>query len=245
MTKALLSLLSAFILGLSHSLEPSHAKVVLASYFLNRKRTLREAVAFALTVTVAHTFTIYVLAIVGFVLGPLMKNESVESWGEFLGGILMMAIGLWMFWGEVRARFHKDEESCDHHHCGHDHSHGHFFHHHHYTHDHPQPSSMKQIFALGFCSGAVPCTMGLAVLLQAWSSHAPLFGLLLVGTFSLGLGVVVLVMCLLMRRMASKMEDYLKKATHWTRLLPVLSSAIIFLMGLFVTLQGLPYILKK
>jgi len=100
---SLFALLSAFWFGLAHSLEPSHAKVVLASYFLNQKRTVREAVAFAATVTIAHTLTIYVLAIIGFLLGPIMNDESVEKWGELIGGILMMTIGVWMFWNEVRA----------------------------------------------------------------------------------------------------------------------------------------------
>jgi len=99
---------------------------------------------------------------------------------------------------------------------------------------------MKQIFALGFCSGAVPCTMGLVVLLEAWSTQSPLFGLLLVGVFSLGLGGVVLVMCLLMQRMDSTMELYWKKSAKWTWLLPTLSATLIFLMGAYVTFHGLP-----
>jgi nickel/cobalt exporter len=234
-----LTLLFAFSLGLIHSLEPSHAKVVLASYFLNHRRTVREALIFALTVTLAHTVTIFSLAIVGFILGPLMKGETVESWGEMLGGILMIVIGIWMFINEARARFHKQDA------CGHDHSHGHFFHHHDYNHDHPKPSSLKQIFILGFCSGAVPCMSGLAVLVKAWTTHSPVYGLLLVSVFSLGLGSVVLVMCLLMRQMASMMETYWSKSAHWSRLLPTISSAIILLMGVFVLLHSISEIWKK
>jgi nickel/cobalt transporter (NicO) family protein len=223
-----LTLIFAFSLGLAHSLEPSHAKVVLASYFLNHKRTVGEAILFALTVTIAHTLVIYTLAIAGFLLGPLMDEETIEGWGQLIGGILMIIIGLWMFMSEARAKFHKQDG------CGHDHSHGHFFHHHDYNHDHPKPSSLKQIFILGFCSGAVPCLSGLAVLVQAWTTHSPVRGLFLVGVFSLGLGSVVLVMCLLMRKMASVMETYWSKSISWSRLLPIFSSAIILLMGIYV-----------
>lgn len=75
-----LTLISAFVVGLLHSLEPSHAKAVLAAYFLDRRRTLWEAVAFAATVTMAHTLTIFSLAVVGYALGPVLRGESVERW---------------------------------------------------------------------------------------------------------------------------------------------------------------------
>jgi len=227
-----LTFTSAFTLGLFHSLEPSHAKVVLASYFLNQKRTVMEAVMFAMTVTAAHTLVIYLLALAGHVLGPHFNQEVVEHWGGKIGGILMMGIGLWMFWNERRAGFHRhDGKECDH-------AHGHFFHHHDYHHDHPSPSSWRQIFVLGFCSGAVPCMSGLAVLVLAWTTISPWYGLSLVATFSLGLGVVVLGMCLVMQQMAHAMDRYWKSTTRWTRFLPVLSSVIIFLIGLLVSLHG-------
>jgi nickel/cobalt transporter (NicO) family protein len=237
MPDAPVTLASAFILGLLHSLEPSHAKAVLASYFLNRKRTMMEAVAFALTVTIAHTFTIYLLAFIGFVVGPyflgaLTTNEEFERWATIAGGALMIGIGIWMFSNERRAHFHADED------CGHDHSHGHFFHHHHYGHDHPQPSSMKQIFVLGFCSGAIPCMSGLAVLIGAWAEADRIYGLLLVGVFSLGLGFVVLIMCVVMQQAPRLMERFWKKSVRWSRFLPVLSSAVIVLVGVIVVAQA-------
>src|SRR4051812_36195619 len=98
----------AFSLGLLHSLEPSHAKAVLASFFLNRKRTVLEAVGFAATVTFAHTASIYLLALVGYALGPLIfRDTAVEHWSEIIGGGVMVAIGCWMFWTERQAGFHK------------------------------------------------------------------------------------------------------------------------------------------
>lgn len=234
----ILALLTSFSLGLLHSLEPSHAKVVLASYFLNHRRTVREAIAFALTVTLAHTLTIFTLALVGFLIGPLFKGQAIENWSEVTGGILMCLIAGWMFVSEAKAHFHK-KNCCGHqHHAGHDHSHGHFFHHHDYNHDHPKPSSLKQIFILGFCSGAVPCMSGLTVLINAWSYHSPATGLMLVTVFSIGLGGVVLAMCLLMRHMASILDAYWKKSADWSRFLPTVSSMIIFLMGVYVLWEG-------
>ena len=212
-----LTFASAFTLGLLHSLEPSHAKAILASYFLNRKRTAFEAFAFAFTVTLAHTLVIYLLAIIGYALGWAFteneaKREVIEHWSEQIGGILMILIGGWMFWNEKKARFHECAEET------HDpnHSHGHFFHHHSYHHDHPSPSSLRQIFALGFCSGAIPCMSGLAVLTTAWTNASPWTGFLLLGAFSLGLGLVVLSMCLLMLQMPQMMDYFWKNSIMGT-----------------------------
>jgi nickel/cobalt transporter (NicO) family protein len=229
---------AAFTLGLFHSLEPSHAKVVLASYFLNHKRTVFEAVAFAFVVTVAHTAVIYLLAVVGYLFVPTLldlahQEDFFEKWSELLGGILMTLIGAWMIWSEFKVKFHRD--SC----CDHAHATGHFFHHHAYGHDHPAPSSLRHIFVLGFCSGAVPCMSGLAVLVLAWTTASVAKGLSLVAVFSLGLGLVVLVMCILVQQMARVMDRYWKSSARWSRFLPILSASIILGTGVVFTIRGI------
>ncbi len=230
-----LTLVSAFVLGLLHSLEPSHAKAVLASYFLNRRRTLVEALVFALTVTLAHTVTIFAMALAGFFLGPLFSSDSMETWSMRVGAGLMMAIGFWMFWSERKAHFHADEQLSEHG-CQ-----GHFFHHHDFHHHHAAPSSLREIFFVGFCSGAVPCMSGLAVLVMAWTTHSPARGVLLVTVFSLGLGLVVLASCVAMQQAARMMERYWDNAQRWTRYLPILSSALIFLVGTYLLATSLSH----
>ena len=231
MTEAPLTFAYAFLLGLMHSLEPSHAKAVLASYFLNRKRTAMEAVIFATTVTLAHTFVIYALAALGYWLGPKFRSEMMESWGTWLGGGLLMAVGAWMFWNERRVQFHRHDSCC------HDHSHGHFFHHH-LRHDHAKTSSLREIFLLGFCSGAIPCMSGVTVLVLAWTTASPMRGLSLVAVFSAGLGLVVLAMCLAMQQAARLMDRFWEQSERWSRFLPIASSALIFLMGTIVVAWG-------
>lgn len=233
MSEISLGFTSAFTLGLLHSLEPSHAKAVLAAYFLNRRRTVMEAVFFAITVTVAHTLMIYLLALGGYALGPFWSHSVFKSWSEWIGGILMMGIGGWMFWNERKAGFHKKKGD------GVDDSGGHFFHHHDDHHDHGTPSSLRQIFLLGFCSGAIPCMSGLAVLVFAWTTVSPVQGLALVAVFSAGLGLVVLAMCIAMQQAARAMDIYWKNSARWTRFLPVVSSIMIMLIGIFVVFQKL------
>ena len=234
MTEIPLGLTSTFILGLLHSMEPSHAKATLAAYFLNQKRTAMEAVAFAVTVTLAHTLVIYALALTGYALGPLFSNEAVERWSKLFGGVLMAGMGVWMFWSERNAGFHKggSPEPAS--------FYGHFFHHHPCHDDHAAPSSWRQIFLLGFCSGMIPCMTGLTILVLAWTTTTLFYGLALVTVFSIGMGLVVLVMCLLMQQMARVMDVYWEKSARWIRFLPVLSSLLIILMGAFVATQGLP-----
>lgn len=224
---------SAFALGLLHSLEPSHAKAVLASYFLNRRRTVAEAVAFALTVTLAHTLSIYALAALGWFVGPILRGDAVETGSRLLGGLLMVGLGAWMLRGERRVHPPGNET------CACDHAHGHFFHHPTYHHDHPAPSSLRQAFVLGFCSGVIPCLSGLAVLLMAWSTGSPSHGMALVAVFSAGLGLVVLVLSLTMQQAAQVMDRYWKGAARWSRHLPVLSATLIFLFGVAVLVSTL------
>lgn len=224
---------SAFTLGLLHSLEPSHSKAVLAAYFLNRKRTLWEAVAFAVTVTIAHTLVIYLLAFLGFAAGFSLHPETGEHWSEVIGGMVMIGVGIWMFWSEWKVGFHRHPQ------CEHDHSHGHFFHHHDYRHDHPTPASWRQIFLLGFCSGAIPCMSGMVVLVMAWTTASPAYGLALVAMFSLGLGLVVLIMCVAMQQMARLMDAYWQNSRRWNRFLPAFSSIIIVVMGVWVACHRL------
>lgn len=225
--------LYAFAVGLLHSLEPSHAKAVLASYFLDRRRTVVQAVAFAATVTLAHTLTIYALGAAGYALGAALDPELVETWSGRIGGLVMIGIGAWMFWNERRVKFHRHDACC------HDHSHGHFFHHH-LEHDHAsKPSSLREVFVLGFCSGVIPCMTGMSVLVLAWTTSSPARGLALVAFFSAGLGLVVLAMCLLMQQAAQLMSRFWEKAENWNRFLPVLSAALIFLMGVAVLIHAL------
>ncbi|MCC7517591.1 MAG: sulfite exporter TauE/SafE family protein [Verrucomicrobiae bacterium] len=231
MHDAALPFTSAFLLGLLHSLEPSHAKAVLASYFLNRRRTVAEAMAFAMTITVAHTLSIYVLAAIGYALGPALVKENLARGFEMAGGALMVGVGVWMLWSERRADFHRN--GC----CGD--AEGHFFHHHVHGHHHATPSSLRQAFVLGFCSGSIPCLTGVAVLLMAWSTATPARGMAQVFVFSLGLGIVVLALSLGMRQMAQAMERYWRGATRWTRFLPVASAGLILGVGLWVLFGAL------
>ena len=191
-----------------------------------------EAVFFAVTVTIAHTLVIYALALAGFGLEPLLNRQTIERWSELSAGILMMGIGGWMFWNERRADFHRKETTT----C--DHAHGHFFHHHDYHHDHPIPSSWRQIFVLGFCSGAIPCMSGGAVLLMAWTTGSTWLGLSLVGVFSLGLGLVVLAMCVVTQQAARMMDQYWSQSSRWTRFLPIMSSILILMIGLGVAARA-------
>jgi ABC-type nickel/cobalt efflux system permease component RcnA len=232
----------AFVMGLLHSLEPSHAKAVLATYFLNRKRTLLEALAFALTVTFAHTLSIFILAIVGYTVFPLLiRNERMEIWAEVIGGLAMVGIGIWMLRTEWKDGFHKDAgENGEHNHC-----HGHFFHHHEYQHEHLSPSTFREIFLLGFCSGVIPCMSGLAILGLAWSTGSLASGILLVSSFSLGLGVVVLFFCIAMQQMARVIDRYWKSSARWNRYLPIVSSVLIMGMGAFVMVHSLGELFEK
>lgn len=152
-----------------------------------------------------------------------------------MGGVMIL-MGIWMLWTEKKADFHRHEgegesAGC----CNYAHD---FFHHHSSHHAHSQPSSLRQIFVLGFCSGAIPCLSGLAILTMAWSTVNLGRGILMVSAFSAGLGLVVLILCVAMQQVAQVMDRYWQGAVRWSRYLPIVSSALIILMGLAVLWHG-------
>lgn len=57
---------TAFLLGALHSFEPAHGKSVMAAYLIGQRRTVKDTVLLALTITVTHTFSVFALAVVAW-----------------------------------------------------------------------------------------------------------------------------------------------------------------------------------
>lgn len=208
---------AAFILGAFHALEPGHGKTVVAAYLVGSKGKAYEAVLLGAIVTITHTFSIIVLAIIAkyAASGAGYTDQQLHTSLGFIAAILILGVGFSMMYSRWRAihRLHHHShghDGDDHHHdhdhehehshsdcCGHDHPHDHghehshgFFGHTH--HHHPAPGeklSLWKLFALGISGGLVPCPAAFALLLAAVSAGALAKGLSLVLVFSLGLAM--------------------------------------------------------
>jgi ABC-type nickel/cobalt efflux system permease component RcnA len=98
----------------------------------------------------------------------------------------------------------------------------------------PDNLSLKGLIALGVSGGIVPCPDAIVVLLVAVALHRILFGLAIIGSFSVGLAAVLIIIGILMVTARPLMER-ISGGTNskFTQLyLPVGSAAVVMLLGL-------------
>jgi ABC-type nickel/cobalt efflux system permease component RcnA len=131
----LASLAIAFVLGALHALQPGHGKTLVAAYLVGQRGTARHAVLLGLTVTVSHTFGVFLLGAVALFASQYVLPEELVPWMGFASGVLIAALGA----GMLLARLRGAPSGQDHPH-GHDHGHDHLHDHGHvHDHDHDQP----------------------------------------------------------------------------------------------------------
>ena len=238
----LFALAVAVGLGAFHALEPGHGKTLVAAYLVGSHGTFKHALLLGLVVTAAHTAGVYLLGLATLYASQYIVPERLYPWLGLASGIMIMTLGSMLL-----LRRHRDKHGM------HSHQHGHTRHHHHGPHDHEHHSygdahhhhepnenvSLKQLLALGVSGGIVPCPAALVVLLSAVSMQRIGLGLLLIGTFSVGLATVLVAVGMLMvyaRRFMSRFRGEGRIITRWV---PLASSAFILLIGVGLTWQGL------
>ncbi|WP_328468527.1 sulfite exporter TauE/SafE family protein [Actinoplanes sp. NBC_00393] len=131
-----------------------------------------------------------------------------------------------------------------HHGHGHSHSHGHSHphghgHQHGHSHHHG-PISLRSLLTLGFAGGLLPSPSAVVVLLGAVALGRPWYGVLLVVTYGLGMAVALTSIGLALGRWGPALGRRLpQRLTRWRPAVPVLTAALIVLVGLSLTAQAL------
>ena len=98
----------------------------------------------------------------------------------------------------------------------------------------------KNLLIFGISAGLLPCPSALVLMLSAIALNRTALGLIMIVFFSLGLaGTLTLVGLLLVyaREKLGKMK--LGKASRVIRLLPIVSAALVAVLGLAITYEGL------
>ena len=119
-THAWLFIPSAILLGALHGLEPGHSKTMMAAFIVAVRGTVRQAVLLGLAATVSHTAVVWIVALGGVYLFRGLNTEGVEPYLQFVSGLLILAVAIWMLWRTRREQAHTH----DHHH-EHQHEHRH------------------------------------------------------------------------------------------------------------------------
>jgi nickel/cobalt transporter (NicO) family protein len=211
----LLLLLAAFGWGALHALSPGHGKAMVAAYLVGTRGTARDAVALGATVTVTHTIGVFALGLVTLALSAYVLPEDLYPWLNLVSALLVLGVG-----GAV---LRKRRQAVPHHH--------------HHDHDH---ITNKGILAMGASAGVIPCPSALVVLLGAVAQHEVALGLALITAFSLGLAATLTGLGIIVVRAAR-----VPLPPRAAALVPVLSAALIVIVGIVMTAKALPPVIRS
>lgn len=179
----------AFIYGCIHALAPGHAKTLTAAYLVGSRHRWPHALVLAGVVTLTHTGSILVLAII-----------SKLAWGDGLGagaqailtglsGLIVLVLGIQRLRGgtlHYPNRHHQHHNGNDYNlkNDGYHNSRG-------IDRTSPEKGSYPQIFWLGFAGGLAPCPGAIWIYFLALGFGRPGLGVALIISLSLGLALVL------------------------------------------------------
>lgn len=186
-TMTLTGLGVAFLFGTGHALAPGHGKTMVAAYLVGSRGTPKQALLLGLVTTITHTLGVFALGILALFASQYVLPEQLYPILSLVSGLTVCGVGFWL----LDRRLHNAHDH-DHKHNGDQHLH----HNHYETHEQhhlvpEQAITLRSLIALGVAGGIVPCPSALVLLLSAIALHQAVYGMLLLGAFSLGLASVL------------------------------------------------------
>jgi ABC-type nickel/cobalt efflux system permease component RcnA len=267
----LIGLAVAFGLGAVHALSPGHGKTIVAAYLVGSRGTMRHAALLGLTVTITHTFSVFLIGIGTLFVSAYVVPEKIIPVLSAISSLSIVAIGGYLLWKRLKVL--RGAHPHSHHHHSHDHPHGHTHshdHHHDHPHDHdhghdhdhdhvhghdhdhgPHGHShmpegevtMGSLLALGASGGLVPCPSAMVLMLSAIALGRTGAGLILLVAFSMGLaGVLVAIGGLVVYAKHWLPDPVATSRRPFFRLVPVLSAVVIVCVGLAMTAASLGWV---
>lgn len=226
----LLALAIAMFWGSVHALSPGHGKSLVAAYLVGSRGTARHAVLLGATVTVTHTVGVFGLGLVALYLSHYIVPETLYPWLAVISGLTVVSVGATILSRRLAARGGHDR--------GHVHHDGPGGHTHLPAGEGDGAISLRSLLALGVSGGLLPCPSALVVMLGAIALHRTAFGLVLVVAFSVGLAFTLTGVGLLVLY-ARRFLDRVPSSRPLFRLVPLLSAALVTILGAVLTLRGL------
>ncbi|MEU8002369.1 sulfite exporter TauE/SafE family protein [Catellatospora sp. NPDC049111] len=232
---AALAMLVALALGAGHALAPGHGKLLMATYLVNERGALRQAVSVAGTVALTHTAGVLVLGVV-LAAGLHFVPHRVYTLLTVLSGALVVTVGLsllrraWRDRDRPGAPAHVGHAPGGHAHDGHGGCVGHG----------ARPAG-RGIVAMGLAGGLMPSPSAVVVLLGAVALGRAWYGVLLVAAYGAGMALSLLGIGLLLTRLRDRWE---RAPRAWMshrgwRLLPLVTSSAVILVGVGVATTAL------
>ena len=171
-----------FGLGVMHALDPSHGKVMLGSYLVNRGLKVRELVFFGLFVAIMQTVFLALLGLILATVSHQLWHEVMDRFADALTGLAFLVMGILMF---VHQYKHHHESAC----CHTEHSvlvpviNGHA---------NLEKTNTRDLFILSLIWGLIPCPIAITALLTGLSTHNWLLGTTSLLIFALGVASIMI-----------------------------------------------------
>lgn len=229
----IIALLTAFLYGAGHALAPGHGKTLVAAYLIGSRGTIGQALLLGLIVTFTHIFTVVVAGLIALKLSSTIHQAALSTYLGVISGLIIILLGVWIFISRAFGQGHS-------HHHGHDHDHEHTEH----SHSHGEHRlvsgekvKLRHLIGLGISGGLVPCPTAIVILLAAMSFKKTLWGLILIGAFSLGLAAVLIAIGILMVT-GSSLLNRLSVGGKFIRILGIISPVVIILIGFAIVFKA-------
>ncbi|MEZ5334546.1 MAG: sulfite exporter TauE/SafE family protein [Methanolobus sp.] len=104
-----LIVVSAFLLGALHALEPGHGKSIMAVFVMGTDADLKDALLLGLTIVVSHVVVVLALGVASIYLVEALNVDMTHDIMSVLGGIILIVVGAWI----LRKFFHPHEHAID------------------------------------------------------------------------------------------------------------------------------------
>lgn len=122
----LTGLVFATLLGALHALSPGHGKSIVAAYLVGTRGTIKHAIFLGATVTVTHTFGVFLLGIVALFASDYILPKQLYPYLSMFSGTIVCIIGLVMLKKRIVPFFQPKNDHQQYHSDDHGHHH-HFF----------------------------------------------------------------------------------------------------------------------
>ncbi len=210
----------AFLMGALHSLEPGHGKSVMAAALIGTGARPLHALVLATVMSLAHTVSVLALGLLVSRAFGRWSLERIEQTVTLVSALLVCGVGVWM-WMTHGPKSHRHL-------------------HEHLTIEAPTENrSLKQLVLLGISGGVIPCPHGVSLVLGAFALGQIAHAFTLVVFFSLGVGVVVVVVALAFSRFGKVVERVSRRYERLSAALPRVSAGLVCGIGGYLLLGAL------
>lgn len=105
----ILIVVSAFLLGALHALEPGHGKSIMAVFVMGTDADVKDALLLGLTIVFSHIIVVMALGVASIYLIEALNVDLTHDIMSLLGGMILIGVGVWI----LRKFYHPHEHIID------------------------------------------------------------------------------------------------------------------------------------